>query len=710
MTDQKDTVSFTYSPHVLVDLGVNLYTSIEKALVEFVANAHDADSPEIDISFDSLAIEHATEQLKADFKMEKKRSGPAYIEPLEERTLPEKIQIVIEDKGCGMTRQDLEKKFLVIGRRRREEKGASQRTPKGRIIMGRKGLGKLAGFGIAHTIEVISKVKDESHATKITLDLDRLLKTEHDTAAERATRQIEVEKLLDGAGLAPEGTRIILKRLVHEAVSGDLLDNLKEALADNFYGIRSEDFSMKLNGEIVSTARSDFAFAYPEPERPLDDLVESTLEVDPETQTKITFQYRIRFTPPTQQLKAKARGFRVYAHNRLASAPDLLNVKSSAHGFQYTSYLDGVLVADFIDDQRTDYISTDRQTLRWEAPMLVLLKQFLTSEMTRALAKYADHVSEKIDNTIKSDPFTADAITNGGLPAHRQGYAWKIAKVLAGKDSGNLQSQDYQHTLRTIVSGMGQGEILATIAKLAEQDEPPLTDVIREISRLTRQEFDEFITSIEARIQAIETLSKLVEGVDFKKNKNEKALHTLFHENPWLIDPTFFEFLTSDEEETVLADRLMQHLSIGKHVPPGYDPAVSTEANPLESNLRPDLTFLLMNEPLNRVVIVELKAPNTPLHVEHLTQLEGYIADTHNFLENQNRQDFKVEGYLIGSLEPKSTSSKKVTHLRHKMKQDMGPNSRWRVFDIAEVLDRTKSAHHELWNAYKRAKLAGKTD
>ena len=118
----------------------------------------------------------------------------------------------------------------------------------------------------------------------------------------------------------------------------------------------------------MDTASADFAFAYPA-NKSLTALVHEVLLVD-DGRSKVAFEYRLRFRPPKNQLPAKARGVRVYAHHRLASVPDLLDVKSSAHGFQYTSYLDGIVVANFIDEQPTDYISTHRQNLRWETPIL----------------------------------------------------------------------------------------------------------------------------------------------------------------------------------------------------------------------------------------------------------------------------------------------------------------------------------------------------
>ena len=50
---------FSVAPHIVEDLGINLYTTLPRVLVEFVANAHDADSPDVDVKIDFDAIRTA---------------------------------------------------------------------------------------------------------------------------------------------------------------------------------------------------------------------------------------------------------------------------------------------------------------------------------------------------------------------------------------------------------------------------------------------------------------------------------------------------------------------------------------------------------------------------------------------------------------------------------------------------------------------------
>ncbi len=42
-------LTFKVAPHIVEDLGLNLYTTLARVLVEFVANAYDADSPHVDL-------------------------------------------------------------------------------------------------------------------------------------------------------------------------------------------------------------------------------------------------------------------------------------------------------------------------------------------------------------------------------------------------------------------------------------------------------------------------------------------------------------------------------------------------------------------------------------------------------------------------------------------------------------------------------------
>ncbi len=120
----------TIDLNVLDHVGINLYSNVAAVLTEVVANAWDADAELIEIAFD-----------------------------LDNNT------ILVKDDGIGMSIQDMNDKYLRVGYRRRESEPTM--TGKGRMVMGRKGLGKLSLFSIAGTVEVQSCKNGEVHGLRM---------------------------------------------------------------------------------------------------------------------------------------------------------------------------------------------------------------------------------------------------------------------------------------------------------------------------------------------------------------------------------------------------------------------------------------------------------------------------------------------------------------------------------------------------------------
>jgi hypothetical protein len=683
------------APNIVEHLGLNLYTNLPRVLVEFVANAYDADSRYVDIRLDVGAIDRARSALRQEWNRRKQDGGDLSQQtPLEEQTLPQTLSIVIEDGGHGMSRDDLQRKFLRISRKRRDDRSGSV-SPGGRPVMGRKGIGKLAGFGVARLVRVTTRAHGQVGAIRITLDYSEL-------AAVQTTAQVNVheEQLPDSAGLGASGTRIELSQLLFEPTQARL-ETIAQRVSQYFAIVHDDEFEILLNGQRVPPFARDYAYAYPNADLPVAELVNHLLEI-PEAEP-VPIRYRIRFTGAGQQLEARDRGVRVYARQRLAATADLLDLKTGIHGFQNTHYLDGEVRADFIDEQRVDYIASNRQGLRWDTPLLSELRAFLTTEMQEACKAYQGTKDETITKRVRADEFTQAEIQKADLPRHRREMAFKIAAKLAGGLPEETTDRYYRETLPIVVRGLGFGDLMGAIAALAQQDSPHLTDAVRVIAQLTAAEWDDYGKIVTARLRGIDALRRIYENVDFARSDNEKELHQLLKENPWLIDPTFWAFLTSNVTERTLSEELSRQLKVDRHVPADYDPTTAPEKGPLEANTRPDLTFLLSNLALQRVVVVELKSPNTPLHADHLQQLEGYMADVTAFLATRNNQGLGVEGYLIGSRHRGSYgNTPKVRHLEYR-EREAGPSTKWRVFDLGELLTRTENAHREFLETFERA-------
>ncbi|HEY3288975.1 MAG TPA: ATP-binding protein, partial [Anaerolineae bacterium] len=131
-----------YAGSTVKHLGSQMYSGLVESVAELIANAYDADAEHVNVKipFGSLLDQDTT--------------------------------IEVNDDGGGMTFDDCNKCFLIIGRDRRTS--GSYTPKKNRRVMGRKGLGKLACFGISSFMEVAT-VKD-GWATHFAMDYDAIMK------------------------------------------------------------------------------------------------------------------------------------------------------------------------------------------------------------------------------------------------------------------------------------------------------------------------------------------------------------------------------------------------------------------------------------------------------------------------------------------------------------------------------------------------------
>src|SRR5579859_1020537 len=109
-----DKYTMVFGPTTIEHLGLKLYSSLPPVIGELVSNAWDADATEVHISLPDGEINDDSE-------------------------------LIVRDTGNGMDPSELQQKYLFIGRNRREEERTDVSSG-GRLVTGRKGLGKLSAF------------------------------------------------------------------------------------------------------------------------------------------------------------------------------------------------------------------------------------------------------------------------------------------------------------------------------------------------------------------------------------------------------------------------------------------------------------------------------------------------------------------------------------------------------------------------------------
>ncbi len=331
MVDMK----LSFDPMTIEHLGFKMYSHLPNAVAELVANSYDADATNVRVVLhddDGQSVE-------------------------------------VTDDGHGMSDEDLAEKYLRIGRNRRTEDGGTSESGR-RHVAGRKGLGKLALFGIGDRVSIRTKRVDTNAWTTVSMNWHDLKAstggeyrppTEHEPGDERAHgTSIYVEALrrrtaVDAEALARSLARLFQHvdadfRLAVVGVDGTEIEVTR--------GLRYESVEVETSWRIPDdiSAGRDFALAH-----------------------------RIRgevFTT-VKPLPADMRGITLYVHGRLAHEPEYFGISESSFAF---SYITGYAEVDYVDDLAEDIIATDRRSLSWESADGDALREYLEGMLRQVAA------------------------------------------------------------------------------------------------------------------------------------------------------------------------------------------------------------------------------------------------------------------------------------------------------------------------------------
>lgn len=120
-------LSFQVRPRILSILGEQLLRSPGLAVFELVKNSYDADATRCLVK-------------------------------LENPTDKERSQIVVEDNGCGMDKNTIRQAWMVIATDfRHGQKQRKERTDRGRMALGEKGLGRLAVHKLGRHLRLVTR-------------------------------------------------------------------------------------------------------------------------------------------------------------------------------------------------------------------------------------------------------------------------------------------------------------------------------------------------------------------------------------------------------------------------------------------------------------------------------------------------------------------------------------------------------------------------
>lgn len=675
---------------ILQSLGIDMYSTLGKCLVEFVANAYDGEAPDVKISIPFDEIENARAKVRAAAK---ERVARGEIDPFTvvNEALPDAVIVVVRDEGIGMTPDEIQDKFLPITRNRRLDtsgKATHLKSENGkRFVMGRKGLGKLAGFGVAERIEITTKKGDDDFATVFVLDQEKFA-TVSDIAKVTITPTYR-----DKQPKEQHYTEIRLSRLKCDAVrQGD--DGLKRILIENFFGIKPEDFKIELNGEVLGPAPVEYDFEYPEA-RGANGMAPSSIEID-DAALKLPFEYVVKFRKPGAHLAARNRGARIYCNGRLAAGPALLDVPTGMHSFHSTDYMECVVVADDLDRHGIDLINTNRTQLKENNELVRTLLSKVSGLMTEAVRAHGRHRDHVVEAEVEQHPDARIPLRIiDQLPTRQKRLARRLVNVVGQRFAPG--TDEFRELAPLIVRSMNATEVLIklTEAGTSAQDISQIGDLLRDLAEVERSDVLKLYRGRRSGITALEAL--IAKGEEFwQKKQFEDELHDLLKANPWLIRPEYSRYLTSNETMASVATELAKELGVDDFAPEpkaGEDPG----------DLRPDLTFTMADATRpHEIHIVELKSPALPLTYAHLDQLRNYMFKTDEFLRRRFTHPYRIFGTLIGTRPPAKTTAEGSRRLNQEVAR-RPTGDLWEVLDVRELLENSRRAHLDMIEALEKA-------
>jgi hypothetical protein len=644
-------------------LGVKLYDKASAVVAELIANSYDADA------------EVVTVRLPLGKQLASKAGGQlkdvGYV-------------IEVEDDGHGMTPEEANKFYLRVGsdRRTRKEQGGGQSRNKQRPVMGRKGIGKLAPFGICRRIEVWSAggpKTEQGHAvTHFFMDFDKIV-TDEDEAV-----PLEVGND-DRTWSAKSGTRIRLTSFLAKRVPD--LETFLRQLAIRFI-FTKPDFQIS-----VVDATNDGS----EPAKvdPLDipllpgsriDLSNRPVHADDGSMLPVSGWLGMAKEAYKNE---EMMGVRIYARGKIVGMTRDFNQPAGFTGeFAMRSYLVGQVEAEWLDeDQGEDLIRTDRQDILWDSDYGQLLRQW-GAELIKEVARN----SREPRRVRVRDLFLQKSnFEERARERFRDKEVSRVAIDLAKKFGGftaedELSNEDYVEDLSEIILSVAPHQALMEafreFSNQATKGEASIKQMLDIFGKAQLAELASYAQIAEERVRVIKKLEQIIDDA-----MDENQFQSLIASAPWLIEPSWIVITKNQSLKNF--KNAFENFWREEH-----DEAIKLAIDADYEAKRPDFTLVSIDGLLH---IVEIKKAGHNLDDEDLSRLANYVDAFEKFFEEHKETVSGFNGWCITLVADGENLKQSTSKHSYKSFVTKGYVRRmsWRDF-----LTRTKKVHEQFLDVH----------
>ncbi|MCF7221608.1 ATP-binding protein [Marilutibacter chinensis] len=652
-------------------LGVKLYDKASAVVAELIANSYDADAEKVTVRL-PLAL-----QLASNAGGQLKDLG--YV-------------IEVEDDGHGMTPTEAIDFYLRVGADRRTRKGedGSKSRDKKRPVMGRKGIGKLAPFGICRRIEVWSaggpKTARGYAVTHFFMDFEKIV-SDGDEA-------VPLEVGSDDRKWSDEsGTKIRLTSFLAKRVP-DLKTFLRQ-LAVRFTFARP-DFKILVVDATQAEAKPVKVDPFDIPLLPGSRVDLSDRPVLADDGSKLSVSGWLGMAKEAYK-NEEMMGVRIYARGKIAGVTRDFNQPAGFTGeFAMRSYLVGQVEAEWLDlDDGEDLVRTDRQDILWDSDYGQLLRRW-GAELIKEIARKS---REPRRTRVRDEFLRKSKIEERARERFGDKQVARVAIDLAKKFGGfaaedELNDDVYVEDLSQIILSVAPHQALMDafheFSNQVTKGDIPLDQMVDIFDKAQIAELASYAQIASQRVRVINELEHIID-----ETLNENQFQELLAKAPWLIEPSW---------SVITQNQALKHFknAFEAYWKKQYKEQITLAIS--HEDKRPDFTLVSMDR---RLHIVEIKKADHAFDDKDLKRLLNYVDAFERFFEeNPDLAKEFDRGWKIDLVADSEKIRDSTNRRAFKQVKDAGQVKRtpWRDF-----LLRAKKVHEQFLDVHdlSRARVKG---
>ena len=659
MTDDNKAQDEPYTMRIektIVDkLGLKLYDRIAAVVAELVANAYDADATVVKVKL-PLNKYLATKLSSGEI------SEKGYT-----------IEII--DNGHGMTPEEANAFFLKVGRDKRKNNDGTSRELN-RPVMGRKGIGKLAPFGVCKKIEVRSaggkKNNPPYSVSHFMLDYDEIISDTGEQNTEYHPQPLKDHESTDSS----RGTVIRLHDFHPKKVPDK--ETFERQIGFRF-GLTSKNFKIT----VIDNKE----------EEPLDpfDIGEAGLELQYSTKVDLSerpIEFEGKTYPVTGWVAFSKKpykneefsGVRIYVRGKIAAVTRDFGLPSGFSGeFAARSYMVGAIHADWLDEEE-DLIQTSRQDILWNSDLGQAFsdwgKELIKEVARRGREPRMESVKKQFLNTSNLEAkATRRFSSNPKLVKAAVDLGSTFGKFAA---EDQLEDEEYIEGLAEIILQVAPHKLLVDtfkrIEELAEKGSVDINELTELFKTTNLAQVASYGQLVYEKVKAIEALESCVKN----ESTNEHDLQRIIEGAPWLINSEWIP-ITGNRS----LKRFREAFENWYKERTGKEIVTSATNN---ERKQPDFTFVQYSK---KLTVVEIKNSRHEFNnkdwerfINYPDALQGFLDDNPGFKDEVEYVDFIIvaDGFKLGKTEEVGLHGLKV-------------EGKVKTMTWAELLDKTKKVH-----------------